>query len=168
MNKKSRLFILCCIFLIVAIIALKLFLNSIYRLPILMYHSIDYTSDRKDRMTISPEVFAKQMRYLHDNKYNVISLEKAVSYIRDRKRPPAKTVAITFDDGYENNYKYVYPVLKRYNIPATIFIITDFVGTEGFLNWNEIKEMSASGLVDIESQPPTTTARGRTSTMFSG
>jgi len=116
-----------------------------------MYHSIDYTSDKTIRMVISPDIFAEQMKYLHDNKYNVVPLEKAVSYIKDRKRPPAKMLAITFDDGYENNYKYVYPVLKRYNIPATIFIITDMVGTEGFLSWDEIKKMSDSGLVDIES-----------------
>ena len=47
---------------------------------------------------------SKQMKFLHDSKYNVVSLDDAVSYIAQRKQPPSKTVAITFDDGYENNY----------------------------------------------------------------
>jgi peptidoglycan/xylan/chitin deacetylase (PgdA/CDA1 family) len=135
----------------VLFISVKFFLDSIYRLPILMYHSIDYAADKGDRMFVSPEAFARQIKFLHDHKYSVISLEKAVSYIENRKRPPAKTVAITFDDGYEDNYRYAYGILKQYDIPATIFVIVDLIGKDGFLNWAEIKEMSDSGLIDIES-----------------
>ena len=151
MTKNRRFLILYSVLLIVLSISAKMFLDSIHRFPILMYHSVDYTKDKKDRLTISPDIFAKQIKYLHDHKYNVIPLEEAVSYIQQKKKPPARTVAITFDDGYENNYKYVYPVLKQYHIPATIFIITDFVGRKDFMNWDEINEMSASGIIDIES-----------------
>jgi peptidoglycan/xylan/chitin deacetylase (PgdA/CDA1 family) len=116
-----------------------------------MYHSIEYTPNKKDKITVSPDAFTRQMKFLHDRKYNVIPLEEAVSYIREKKRPPARTVAITFDDGYENNYKYAYPALKRYHMPATIFIITDKVGKNDFMDWGQINEMSASGIIDIES-----------------
>ena len=142
-------------FLIAAAIALNIFFNAIYRLPILMYHSIDYTADKSDRMFVSPQVFEKQMKFLRDRGYNVIPLEEAVGYISRRARPPARTVAITIDDGYENNYKYAYPVLKKYDIPATIFVIVGLVGREGFMNWDQIKELSASGIVDIESHSMT-------------
>jgi peptidoglycan/xylan/chitin deacetylase (PgdA/CDA1 family) len=91
------------------------------------------------------------MAYLKSNGYNIIPLSEAVAYIRDKRHPPDKTVAITIDDGYENNYRYAYPVLKRYKIPATIFVVVDFVGKKGFLSWGELKELSASGLVDVES-----------------
>jgi peptidoglycan/xylan/chitin deacetylase (PgdA/CDA1 family) len=60
-------------------------------------------------------------------------------------------VAVTFDDGYMNNYTYAYPVLKRYGIPATIFVIIKKIGLEGYLGWKEIKEMSDSGIVTIGS-----------------
>src|SRR3989338_5683866 len=109
MSLRRRILIICGIILIALSISLKLFLNSVYRLPILMYHSIDETSDAKNKMTISPLVFEKQMRYLRDHGYNVIALEDAVSYIKDRRRPPPKTVAITIDDGYEDNYRNAYP-----------------------------------------------------------
>ncbi len=151
MLKNKRGLILCAIFLALAGIAFKLFLDSIYHLPVLMYHSIDYTADKKDRMAVSPDNFARQMKYLRDHGYNVIPLDEAVSYIKQKKRPPPKTVAITIDDGYENNYKYAYPVLKQYHIPATMFVVINFIGKNGFLTWGEIREMSASGVVDIES-----------------
>lgn len=154
MRRNNRLFwikLSVAVIAVAAVISVKLFLDSIYRLPILMYHSIEYTSDKADRLTVSPDIFEKQMKYLRDNGYNVVGLEKAAEYTRSDKTPPKKTVAITIDDGYENNYKYAYPVLKKYRIPAAIFIIVDFVGREGFLDWARIKEMSDSRVIDIES-----------------
>ncbi|MFA5146142.1 MAG: polysaccharide deacetylase family protein [Candidatus Omnitrophota bacterium] len=134
----------------VAVLA-NIFFASIWRLPILMYHSVGYTTDTSDRMTISPEIFEKQMKYLRDKRYNVVPIEEAVSLMNGEKRPPANTVAITFDDGYKNNYNYAYPILKKYGIPAAIFVVTGLVGEENFMDWDEVKEMSDSGIVDIES-----------------
>ena len=91
------------------------------------------------------------MKYLRDKGYNVITLKEAVSYIGQRRRLPRKTVAITIDDGYENNFVSAYPILKKYGVPATIFVITGKIGSEGFVTWDEIKEMSDSGIIDIES-----------------
>ena len=150
-RNKRRLVIFLSVFLIAAAISLKLVLDYTYRLPVLMYHSIDYTDDKSNRMTVSPEIFAKQIKFLSDKKYNVIPLAEAVDYIEKRIRPPAKTVAITLDDGYENNYIYAYPVLKRHKIPATIFVVADLAGKEGFMTWDEIRELSDSGLVEIGS-----------------
>lgn len=151
MRSRKRFLIICGIFLAVLTLSLKIFLTSIYRLPVLMYHSIGYTSDKSDRRVIAPEVFAKQMKYLNDKGYNVIPIREAVRYIEEKKMPPPRTVAITLDDGYEDNYKYAYPVLKRYRIPATIFVITNLVGKSSFMDWDEIKELASSGIVDIES-----------------
>lgn len=151
MQRKTGILILCGILLVVSVAALKTFLDSVYRLPILMYHSIDYTADKKNKITVSPEAFTRQMKFLRDNGYNVIPLNEAVYYIKDKKRPPSKTLAITLDDGYENNYKNAFPAARKYNIPITIFVVTDIVGRKGYLTWEEIKEMSDSGVVDIES-----------------
>ncbi len=152
MRRTGRRFVIALgIFAIAAAIVLSLFLNSIYRLPILMYHAVDEVSGPRNRLVVPPEIFANQMRYLHERGYAVVTLDEAVSYITQNRRLPRKTVAITFDDGYENNYTYAYPVLVKYHIPAAIFVIVRLVGTEGFLTWDQIREMSRSGIVNIES-----------------
>jgi peptidoglycan/xylan/chitin deacetylase (PgdA/CDA1 family) len=150
-GRHKRILALVAVLLAAASLAAGTFVGSIYRLPVLMYHSIEHAKNRSDKLTVSPEAFERQLAFLRGHRYNVIPLADAVDYIRQRKRPPPRTVAITIDDGYENNYLYVYPLLKKYKMPATIFVITGFVGREGFLSWNQMREMSDSGLVDIES-----------------
>ena len=121
-----------------------------YVVPILMYHSIENSSDNT-KLSVSPASFDRQMEFLRKNHYNVVPLGKVVSYIKKKERPPQKTIAITFDDGFYNNYQYAYPVLKKYNIPATVFIIVNRIDNPGFLTWENIKEMAGSGIVDIGS-----------------
>ncbi len=149
-NRRYLLITVAVILLVVGLLA-KAVLDATYRLPILMYHSIRRTSDKANKMIVSPEAFARQMKFLRDRRYNVVPLAEAVGYIREKKAPPPRTVAITIDDGYEDNYKEAYPILKRNGIPATIFVIVDMVGKENFMEWGEIKELSDSGLIDIES-----------------
>ena len=74
---------------------------------------------------ISPEVFEKQLQYLK-KKYTILPLEEALQLLR-YGRLPSHALVITFDDGYENNYLYAYPILKRMELPATVFVTTDFV-----------------------------------------
>ncbi|MFA5144203.1 MAG: polysaccharide deacetylase family protein [Candidatus Omnitrophota bacterium] len=132
---------------VAAVIAVK----SAYVVPILMYHSID-SGNKDTKLSVSPESFARQMEFLYKNHYNVVSLEKAAAYIKRKDMPPRKTVAITFDDGFRNNYLYAYPVLKKYGLPATMFIVVDWVGTSpNFMNWDEIREMADSGIIAIGS-----------------
>jgi len=83
---------------IAAIGAFALSAGTTHVIPILMYHSIDH-SDKTSKLSVSPESFARQMEFLNRRRYNVISLEKAVSYIKTKEIPPSKTLAITFDDG---------------------------------------------------------------------
>lgn len=131
-------------------LAAYIHVQTAYVVPILMYHSIDHNS-KNSKLSVSPESFARQMEFLHKNNYNVISLEKAVPYIARKARPPAKTIAVTFDDGFENNYTEAYPILKKYNIPATMFVIVNRVGSPGFVTWEQVKEMSNSGLITVGS-----------------
>lgn len=130
--------------------ALALAFRAMYVVPVIMYHSIDY-DDKLTKLSVSPESFARQMEFLHKYRYNVVGLDKIASYLKKREKVPPRTLAITFDDGFYNNYKYAYPVLKKYNIPATIFVVIDNIGKPGWLGWKEIKEMSDSGLITIGS-----------------
>jgi len=122
--------------------------------PVLMYHSVNPKAHPAMRsLIVSPESFERQMRFLKSRRYNVVTLEEVSRLMRDKKRAPAKTVAITFDDGFKDNYIYAYPVLKKLSFPATIFVIYNEVGRpEGDrLSWDQIREMQASGLVSIGS-----------------
>lgn len=74
-------------------------------------------------MYVAEDTFEKQMRYLALN-YKVIHLDE-IKEMRDL----AHVCVITFDDGWEDNYTYAYPVLKRYRLPATIFITTNLIGS---------------------------------------
>jgi len=116
-----------------------------YVVPILMYHNIGY---QKSGFFVTPENFTKQMEFIKKNGYQVISLDELVVSIRGKKRLKRNKVVITFDDGYKDNFQYAYPVLKKLGFPATIFLITDFIGKkftgEGkeFMNWDEVMAMS--------------------------
>jgi len=122
-----------------------------YTAPIAMYHAILKKPNPKDRLAVSEAAFERQMRFLKRHRYNVVPLEELARLIKEKKRIPFKTIAITFDDGYKNNYTYVFPILKKYNLKTTIFVIVDEIGRRDRLSWDEIKEMQASGLITIGS-----------------
>jgi len=128
------------IFIFISLAAFYLYyLSPRYTVPILCYHSFGY---QKDLLNVFPENFEKHMDYIKKKGYKVISLADLVEGIKKGKKFAHNTVVITIDDGFKNNYTYAYPVLKKYDYPATIFLITNLIGTDdNFLNWEEIKEM---------------------------
>jgi peptidoglycan/xylan/chitin deacetylase (PgdA/CDA1 family) len=129
--------------------AVILWVRAQYVVPIIMYHKIDGNS-ATSRLSVSPESFKAQMNFLKHRRYNVVKLEDLAEMIRKNKLPP-KTIAITFDDGYEDNYLNAYPVLKELGLPAVIFIIPAMIGNDGYLTWDQVMEMSESGIITIGS-----------------
>lgn len=146
---KKRIIILASVIIILAG-ALGFVARAGYVVPVLMYHSIDDKAGAT-KLSVSPESFARQMEFLNKNHYNVVGLDKVALYTAKKEKAPVKTVAVTFDDGFENNYTNAFPALKKYHIPATIFVIVDKIGKPGYLDWKELKEMSDSGVVTIGS-----------------
>ncbi|MDD5595248.1 MAG: polysaccharide deacetylase family protein [Candidatus Omnitrophica bacterium] len=146
-KRKIRAFILGVI--IITSLGAAYFLRQQYVVPILMYHSVDPQAEKKNMLAVTPEIFTRQMDFLKKHRYNIIPLEKLVDLIREKAKIPPKTVVITLDDGYRNNYLYAFPVLKKYNLPATIFVIINEIDRPQHdrLNWEEIKEMQDSGIV---------------------
>ena len=128
---------------------------SHYTPPILMYHYINSEEPLRSRLGVSPKSFERQMRFLREHKYNIVSLEELTDLIKNKKKIPSKTIVITFDDGYLDNYTNAYPVLKKYNIPATIFVVINRIGkhlgNDDYMSWQQIKELSVLGLVTIGS-----------------
>lgn len=121
-----------------------LYLSPRYTVPILMYHRF---GSKESSLFVSPQNFARQMKYLKNKNYNVLSLDKLVEGIKNNRKFGHKTVVITIDDGYKDNYVYACPILKEYDFPATIFIIANFVGNKkDFMTWDEIRAMSKDNI----------------------
>jgi peptidoglycan/xylan/chitin deacetylase (PgdA/CDA1 family) len=126
------------------------FIRQQYVAPIIMYHMIDTKiNPYVQRLIVFPRAFERQMLFLKEHHYNVVPLETLASLIRDKKKIPPKTIAITFDDGNKDNYTNAFPILKKYELPATMFIIVDEVARPqgDRLSWDEIKVMRDSGLI---------------------
>lgn len=117
-------------------------------IPVLEYHYIN--NDQGSSLFVRPENFERQMKYLKQHQYHVISLDEFIEGRRQGKSFPRNTVVITFDDGREDNYTAAYPILKKYGFPATIFVITGRVGTTydgaDYLKWEQIEEMARNGI----------------------
>jgi len=122
-----------------------IFLRSIYVVPVLMYHKID-EGYMESKLSVSPGSFERQMRFLRKNRYNIISLEELAGLIKSKKHIPYKTVAVTFDDGYKDNYTTAFPVLKKYNIPAAVFVVVNKIGRRDYCSWRDLEEMAANGI----------------------
>ncbi len=117
-----------------------LWLQSHAVVPILMYHEVD-KKEIGGLNVVTPESFEKQLQYLQKNRFNVVSLDVLVEKLKNGQKLPSKSVVITFDDGFMDNFVYAYPLLKKYNYTATIFIPTDLMETEGYLTWDQIRLM---------------------------
>ncbi|MBY6187877.1 polysaccharide deacetylase family protein [Marinobacter hydrocarbonoclasticus] len=110
---------------------------------ILQYHHVSENTPASTSVT--PAQFEEQMAYLADNQFNVVSLETVVDAIRAKTPLPPKTVAITFDDGYQNIYENGHPVLKRYGFPYTLFINPAPVGRANMMDWDTLKSLTEQG-----------------------
>ncbi len=135
---------------IIAILSVFYLLDTSYRVPVLMYHSVNVGSENS-RLIVDPDTFKKQMNYLQNKNFNFMSLDEYVEILKTGEKPKRKSVVITFDDGFKDNYLKVFPLLKQLKIPAAFFIVTDWVGREDRMSWNQIKEMSENDLMEIGS-----------------
>lgn len=118
-------------------------------LRIFMYHSIDY--EKGNELRVPKEQFREQMKYLKDNGYTTLTLAEAYAFFKEDKPVPQKSVVLTFDDGYVDNYNNAFPVLKEFGLKGTVFMITDLVDKyAGYLNSEQLKEMDKYGF-DVES-----------------
>ena len=108
------------------------------QVAIIAYHRVGRVSDYPWSLApVSPRDFERQVRYLR-RKYRIISLEELSASLGDLKAMPPKTAVITFDDGYKDVYLNAYPVLKSYNMPATLFLTTGNIGTGDLFWWDKI------------------------------
>lgn len=114
-------------------------------IPVLNYHQVN--DEEENLLTVPVATFAEQMAYLDEEGYHTITPDQLYEYVTNGTPLPDKPILITFDDGYEDNYRNAYPILKQHNMQATIFLITDFMERfPNYLTWPQITEMSENGI----------------------
>ena len=112
-----------------------------YVVPILTYHHVGVPSAKWRLNSVSEKSFEYQMAFMKRHGFEVISFDDLVEGIKKGHEFSRNTVVLQFDDGYEDNYKYAFPILKKYGFPAMVFLVSDKIGAPYFLSWDEVKEM---------------------------
>ena len=124
--------------------------------PVLLFHRV--TDDiPEDGITVSKQRFRAMIRNLRQH-YRPISLSELLDSLEHGRIWPARTVVVTFDDGYRDNYEHSAPILAEYEVPATFFVAVDAIGTERvmpwdehlkgrvpWMNWSQVRELHAQG-----------------------
>lgn len=123
--------------------------NNQDEIPVLMYHHLE--DNMNNNSTIDPVNFENQIKTLKEEGYNAITIQQFYDYLNGENKLPEKPVLITFDDGYLSNYEKAYPILKKYNMNATIFIIASRILEKNEenvysneipkMNWEQLREM---------------------------
>lgn len=135
-------------FLIISVLILFIFgLQKMWFFPpntegvrVLMYHKI--SDGKTDYLTVNIEQFESHLKHLQSLDYQYITTQNLIDFYSKKIALPSKPILLTFDDGYLNNLTLAYPILKRHNALATIFIPSHFVGQK--TSWDIDAEMTMS------------------------
>ncbi len=119
-------------------------------LPIIMYHHVGNLPPNADAirrdLTVSPDLFERELQYLEAHGIATVSLDDLLAHLAGRSTLPGRAVVLTFDDGYDDNYEFAFPILKKYGMVGTFFVATGFVERPGYMTWQQLKEMSEQGM----------------------
>ena len=105
------------------------------RIFILLYHKVDYKAPPFFGVAVRPDIFEKQIRFFKKY-YNIVDLTELRRLDRDNSACSRDLIVLTFDDGYRNNYTRAFAILKKYDVPATIFLTTNYIGSYQLL-WHD-------------------------------
>lgn len=130
-------------------------------LPVLMYHLILKNPQSKNKFIVSQKTFESDLQYIQNNGYSTILIQDLINYVEGKSELPPKPILLTFDDGAYNNYLYAFPLAKKYNMKFVFSPIAaesekysqinDENPSYAHADWARIKEMSDSGLVEIQN-----------------
>ncbi len=127
--------------------------SATFRVPILMYHYVEYVQDKRDRLRqlldINPNIFEQQIQTLQQAGYTFMTAKELGEVIDGKMKLPNNPVLITFDDGHWDLDTVILPILKKYHVKATAYIIPGFLGGSDFMTPNQLRDVISSGLVDI-------------------
>lgn len=134
-------------------------------IPVLMYHHVQPESEASEKgqknLTVDASIFANQMTYLASRGYKTLTPDQLIDGLNAGLS--GRSVLLTFDDAYEDFYKYAYPELVKNGFHATVFVPTGLVGNPDYLDWNQISEMHGSGLITFADHTWSHKSLGRAS-----
>ena len=122
------------------------------RVPVFMYHYISVPPTDTDYLryglSVVPALFDRQMSWLKAHGYVTISADQMANALTQNTTLPLHSVLLTFDDGYEDAYTNAFPILKKYGLVGTFFVVTDWIdqGRSGYLTWAQVQEMARAGM----------------------
>ncbi len=122
------------------------------RVPILMYHYISTPPADADRirldLSVSPENFEQHLKYLKDNGFTTISLGDLYAALATGAPMPARPIVLTFDDGYRDAFDFAFPLLRKYGMRGTFFVVSDFIHAAypAYMTWPMVQTMSDAGM----------------------
>lgn len=112
---------------------------------VLEYHGVGFEPWGRT-LVMPPKIFESHLQYLQEQGYTMVTVKELMQDIRAGKNV-SKKIALSFDDGYKNNYTYALPLMNKYNAKGTFHIINNRIGAEEmYMNEQEIKEMLANGM----------------------
>ncbi|CAN5147747.1 polysaccharide deacetylase family protein [soil metagenome] len=128
-------------------------IQSTVRIPILMYHYVEYIKDTKDKtralLNIQPHIFDEQVKTLKAAGYTFLTARDVGLILDGQKMLPDKPIVLTFDDGHWDLDTDVLPILKKYNVSATAYIVPGLLGGSDYLTDGQLRDVIGSGLVEI-------------------
>ena len=130
-------------------------------LPILCYHQFTKNAQASHQLELSAKTFEQQIRYLVDNGYALLSFADVQAILQQSQPIPDRAVVITIDDGYRSVYDVAWPILRKYQANATLFIYTDFIGAPAALSWQQLQEMATTGQIEVQSHAKSHTSLSR-------
>lgn len=124
-----------------------------FKVPILLYHYVEYVKDPGDTirksLDIVPYTFDMEIKTLKDAGYEFITTKDLADALDDKISISSRSAILTFDDGYRDFYTDVFPILKKYQVKATAFVVPNFLDRPNNLTTRQLKEIGKSGLVEI-------------------
>jgi peptidoglycan/xylan/chitin deacetylase (PgdA/CDA1 family) len=118
--------------------------------PILIFHStrpyIESDTPAVRRYIATPDTMEQELAYLRDHGYVSVTFDDLVSHITNNTPLPQRPVILSFDDDWESQYTYAFPLLEKYGFTATFYIWTAVVGREHHMTWDEISTLARAGM----------------------
>lgn len=123
------------------------------RVPILLYHYVEYVKDQGDTirksLNIMPHIFDEEIKTLKTAGYEFITTKDLADALDNKINLSSKSVVLTFDDGYRDFYTDVFPILKKYQVKAIVYVVPNFLDKPNNLTSSQLEEIVKSGLVEI-------------------
>ena len=120
-------------------------------IPVLLYHHVQPQAQAVEKgqtsLSVDNGVFDQQIAYLISSGYTTITAKTLVDALRNKTQLPPKSILVTLDDGYKDNFDYAYPIVQKYRIKVNLLIPTGLLGGSNYMSWDQLREMKNSGLI---------------------